>query len=101
MKTEFDKLDNGKLVNVANVLSSFKTEVNYLDIYKMKNVPIDIKKSSDLVDKNVVKMWKYKKLNMCKNVSASPFSIDKTINLSCNEQVCLMRLHFERYFSNP
>ena len=56
MKTEFDKLDNGKLVNAANVLSSFKTEVNYLDIYKMKNVPIDIKKSSDLVDKNVVKM---------------------------------------------
>ena len=40
--------------------------------------------------------------NVCyirKNIFACLFSVHNTISLSCHEQVCLMRLRFERYFS--
>ena len=35
-----------------------------------------------------------------KNIFACLFSIHNTISLSRHEQVCLMRLRFERYFSH-
>ena len=35
-----------------------------------------------------------------KNIFAFLFSAHNTISLSCHEQVCLMRLCFERYFSH-
>ena len=35
-----------------------------------------------------------------KNIFASLFSVHNTIILSRHEQVCLMRLRFERYFSH-
>ena len=35
-----------------------------------------------------------------KNIFACLFSVHNTISLSRHEQVCLMRLRFERYFSN-
>ena len=37
--------------------------------------------------------------NIRKNIFACLFSVHNTISLSCHEQVCLMRLRFERYFS--
>ena len=35
-----------------------------------------------------------------KNIFTCLFSVHKTISLSRHEQVCLMRLRFERYFSH-
>ena len=35
-----------------------------------------------------------------KNIFACLFSVRNTISLSRHEQVCLMRLRFERYFSH-
>ena len=35
-----------------------------------------------------------------KNIFACLFSVHNTISLSRHEQVCLMRLRFERYFSH-
>ena len=36
----------------------------------------------------------------CKNIFACLFSVHNTISLSRHEQVCLIRLRFERYFSH-
>ena len=47
--------------------------------------------------KKVTKIWM--KAFDCKYIFASLFSIHNTISLSCNEQVCLCGLRFERYFS--
>ena len=38
--------------------------------------------------------------NIRKNIFACLFSVHNTISLSRHEQVCLMRLRFERYFSH-
>ena len=42
-------------------------------------------------------IWKECEFNLCKNIFARLFSVHNTICLSRHEQVCLMRLHFERY----
>ena len=38
-------------------------------------------------------------VDICKNIFACLFVVHNTISLSCHEHVCLIRLHFERYFS--
>ena len=38
------------------------------------------------------------KLNKCKNLFPCLFSVHNTVSLSCHEQVCLIRLHFEKYY---
>ena len=55
MKTEGDKLDINKLVNVPTSLNNSKTKVDDLDVAKLKTVPVDLKKLNDLVDKAVLK----------------------------------------------
>ena len=35
-----------------------------------------------------------------KNIFTSLFSVPTTISFSCHEQVCVMKLRFERYFSH-
>ena len=39
-------------------------------------------------------------VSLGKNIFACLFSVHNTISLSRHEQVCLMRLDFERYFSH-
>ena len=55
MKAELDKLDINRLVNVPNSLNNSKTKVNDLDVGKMKTIPVDLKKLSDVVANEVVK----------------------------------------------
>ena len=43
--------------------------------------------------------WK-SRMFIPKNMFTSLFSVHNTISLSHHEQVCLIRLHFERYFSH-
>ena len=63
MKADVDILDTNKLVNVPRSLDNLKTKVNDLDVDKMKIVPVDLKKLSVVVSKEVVKKTVYNKLN--------------------------------------
>ena len=62
LKAEVDKLDINKLTNVSTVLNNLKTEVRALDFGKLKNAPVFLKKSSDVVDNEVVKNTKFNTL---------------------------------------
>ena len=63
LKAEVDKLDINKLVNVLSSLNNSKTKVDHLDVDKVKTVPIELKKSSDVVSEEVFKDTKFNKLN--------------------------------------
>ena len=51
------------MVNVLTALSNFKTKVDNLDVDKLKTVPIDLKKLTDVMSKEVVKKTVYNKVN--------------------------------------
>ena len=59
MKAEVDKLDINKLTNVPTSLNNLKTNVDYLAIGKLKTFLVDLKKLSDVVDNEVVKITKF------------------------------------------
>ena len=56
------KKNFNKLTNVSTVLNNLKTEVRALDFGKLKNAPVFLKKSSDVVDNEVVKNTKFNTL---------------------------------------
>ena len=62
MKAEAEKVDINKLVNVPTRLNDLKTEVDDLDVGKLKTVHVDLKKLSDLVANEVVKNTKFNTL---------------------------------------
>ena len=51
------------MVKVPTGLNNLKTKINDLDVVKLKIIPIDLEKMSNLVDKKVVKMAVYDTLN--------------------------------------
>ena len=55
MEVEVDKLNINKLVNVPTSLNNLKTKVDDFDVGELKAVPLDLKKLSDVVEKQVVK----------------------------------------------
>ena len=55
MKTEVYKQDINKLIYVPSSLNNLKTKVEGLDVGKLKTVPIDLTKLSDVVGNEVVK----------------------------------------------
>ena len=63
LKTEVDKRDINKLVNFATSLNNLKTKIGHLDVGKLMTVPVDLKKISDVVSKEVVKNTKLNTLN--------------------------------------
>ena len=63
MTAEFEKLDINRLVNGLTGLNDLKTKVDDLDVHKLNTVPVDLKKLSDVVSKEVVKSTKFNKLN--------------------------------------
>ena len=62
------ELDNDKLEQVPNDLSSLKSKVDESDITKLKTTPIDLSKLKGVVNNNVLKETKYdglvKKINV-------------------------------------
>ena len=62
MKAEVEKLDINNLTNFFVNLNDLKTKVDDLDIGKLKTVPLDLKKLSDVVNNKVVKNTKFNKL---------------------------------------
>ena len=55
LKSDVDKLDIDKLKNVPSNLSNLKSKVDELDVDKLKPVPVILSKLSDVVKNNVVK----------------------------------------------
>ena len=55
LKAEVDKLDFNTLVNVWTSLNNLKTKKHDVDVAKLKTIPIDLNKLSDIVDSEVVK----------------------------------------------
>ena len=49
LKSDVDKLDIGKLKNVPSGLSNFKSKVDKLDIGKLETTPVDLSKLSEIV----------------------------------------------------
>ena len=46
MKAEVDNLNINKLINVRKTLNNSKKMVDDLDVDKLKNIPIDLKKGN-------------------------------------------------------
>ena len=63
MKAEADKQNIKNFVKVLTNLNNSKTKVDDLDVFKLKIVPIELKRLSDVVSKEVVKNTKFNKLN--------------------------------------
>ena len=55
LKSNVDKLDIDKLKNVPTNLSNLKSKVDKLDVDKLVPVPVDLSKLSDAVKNDVVK----------------------------------------------
>ena len=66
LKSNVDKLDIDKLKNVPTNLSNLKSKVDKLDVDKLVPVPVDLSKLSDVVKNDVVKkdmlIWKILKI---------------------------------------
>ena len=63
LKAEDDKLEINVSVNPPTGWNDLKTKIYDLDVGKLKTVPIDLKKLSDMVSKDVVKETVYNKLS--------------------------------------
>ena len=59
LKVEVGKLDINKSVNFPTILNNLKTKVDHIDIGKLKTVPVDLKKLSDIGVNEVVKNTKF------------------------------------------
>ena len=59
LKTEVDKLDIDKLKSLPNNLNNLKTKVDKLDIDKLAPVPADLSKLSNAINNKVVKKTEY------------------------------------------
>ena len=54
LKSDVDQLDIDKLKNVPINLSKIKSKVSKLDVNKLKPIPVDLSKLSDVVKNGVV-----------------------------------------------
>ena len=59
LKTEIDKLDINKLKSLPNNFTNLKTKVDKLDINKLAPVPVDLSKVTNVVKNEVVKKVEY------------------------------------------
>ena len=62
MKAEVYTLDINKLDDVPASFNNVKTKVEDIDVGKLKTVPIDLKKLSDVVTNEVIKNTKFNTL---------------------------------------
>ena len=63
LKAEFNKLVVNKLVSIPNNFITLKRKVDGLDVERMTTLPVDFKKVSDIVSKEVAKNTKFNKVN--------------------------------------
>ena len=84
LKGVFDKRDINKLVNVPTSLNNFKTKVDDLDVGKLKTVPVDLLKLSDVIADKVVNSTKYNTLKTKVN-NLEKIILDATIIIQINQ----------------
>ena len=86
MKADVDKLDINILTIFPSEMNDFKSKIDKLDVDKLLSVPLDIKKISDVVRKEVVTNIKVNKLNKkVKNLENNIFdSCTLTQKMICN-----------------
>ena len=81
LKSNVDKLDIDKLKKVPNSLSSLKSKVHKLDVDKLFLAPFDLSKLSDVVKNDVIKKVVYNgKIENITNVATK-----STLNANINE----------------
>ena len=69
LKVTVDKLNTDKLVHVPTSLINLKTKTDYLDVGKLKTVPVDWKRLSDVVENEVIKNTNFNILKTKVNTS--------------------------------
>ena len=62
MKSEVDKLNIDEMVKVTTGYKILKTELDKLDVSKLKTISKNLKRSSDVADKQVFKKTLYNTL---------------------------------------
>ena len=67
------------MVKVPTGLNNLKTKLNDLDVVKLKIIPIDLEKMSNLMDKKVVKKAVYDTLNTKVYDLEEKISVDSTL----------------------
>ena len=83
LKDEVEKLGISKLVNLSRSLSNLKTKVDDLDVDKLKAVPSNLKKISDVVDKDVFNSTKSKTLKTkVKNLERKILDVTTVIRIN-------------------
>ena len=75
-------LDINKLLNVPTSLNNLKTKVNDLDVFKLKTVPVELRKLSYIEDKEVVKNTKINRLKT------------KTKTKNLETKMCFYKIHY-------
>ena len=74
-KSDVDKLEIDKLKNIPSYLSNLNTKVDKLDIGKLQTYSADLSKLSNVVKKDVVKKAKYNELvTKANNISTTDTS---------------------------
>ena len=63
MKSDVNKLDIGKLKNVPVCLNNLKTDGNKLDITNLQTFPVDLNKLSNVLDNHVAKKREFNRSN--------------------------------------
>ena len=63
LKSDVDKLDIDKLKNVPSNLSNLKSKVDKLDIGKLESTAVDLSKLSNVVKNDVVKKTEFDELD--------------------------------------
>ena len=72
LKSDINKLDIDKLKNVQSGLNSLKGKVDKLDIGKIETTPVDLSKLSDVVKNEVVKKTEHNELVIKVNNNTRP-----------------------------
>ena len=78
LKSDVDKLDIDKLKNIPTNLNNLKSNVDKIDVDKLIPVPVDLSKLSDVVKHDVVKKTVYDKLVANVNCIATSGFVLKT-----------------------
>ena len=68
MKAEVNKLEINELVNVPTSLNNLETKMADLGVGKLKEISIDLKEISDVVDKQLIKNTKHLKKRIRKEL---------------------------------
>ena len=89
LKSDVDKLDIDKLKTLSTNLSNLKSKVDKLDVDKLVPVPVDLSKLSDVVKNDVVKKDVYnakiKNIEEDKIPDITNLSTKVTLNAKINE----------------